>query len=45
MRLCVGDTAPDFTANDTTGEGLTLSQVWSAGTVILAFFPKAFTIA
>jgi len=38
-----GDTAPDFTAKDTDGKSLTLSQMVKDGTVIVAFFPKAFT--
>lgn len=38
-----GDVAPDFTAKDTEGKSVTLSQAVKDGTVILAFFPKAFT--
>jgi peroxiredoxin Q/BCP len=38
-----GDTAPDFTAKDTDGKSLTLSQMVKDGAVIVAFFPKAFT--
>ena len=39
----VGDVAPDFTAKDTDGKELKLSQMVKQGPVILAFFPKAFT--
>ncbi len=39
----VGDVAPDFTAKDTDGKSVTLSQMVKDGTVIVAFFPKAFT--
>ena len=39
----VGDAAPDFTAKDTDGNGITLSTMLKDGPVILAFFPKAFT--
>ena len=39
----VGDAAPDFTATDSDGQSLQLSQMVKQGTVILAFFPKAFT--
>jgi peroxiredoxin len=39
----VGDAAPDFTATDTEGKKLTLSEMLKDGPVILAFFPKAFT--
>jgi thioredoxin-dependent peroxiredoxin len=38
-----GDVAPDFTAKDTDGKSITLSQMVKDGTVIVAFFPKAFT--
>lgn len=38
-----GDVAPDFTATDTDGHTWTLSEMVKAGTVVLAFFPKAFT--
>jgi peroxiredoxin len=38
-----GDVAPDFTAKDTDGKSLTLSQMVKDGAVIVAFFPKAFT--
>ena len=39
----VGDVAPDFTAKVTDGKSITLSQAVKDGTVIVAFFPKAFT--
>jgi len=39
----VGEVAPDFTAKDTDGKSVTLSQAVKGGTVIVAFFPKAFT--
>ena len=39
----VGDVAPDFTVEDTSGKSYTLSQLVQQGPVILAFFPKAFT--
>jgi len=39
----VGDMAPDFTASDSDGQKLQLSQMLKAGPVIVAFFPKAFT--
>jgi len=39
----VGDVAPDFTAADTDGAKVQLSQMLKDGPVILAFFPKAFT--
>ncbi len=39
----VGDVAPDFTVADTEGASLTLSQMVEKGSVIVAFFPKAFT--
>ena len=38
-----GDVAPDFTAKDSDGKTVTLSQMVKDGTVIVAFFPKAFT--
>lgn len=38
-----GNVAPDFTAKDTDGKAVTLSQMVKEGTVIVAFFPKAFT--
>jgi peroxiredoxin len=39
----VGDVAPDFTATDSDRQAFQLSQAVKQGTVILAFFPKAFT--
>lgn len=39
----VGDLAPDFTVQDTEGQTLHLSDLVKEGTVIVAFFPKAFT--
>lgn len=39
----VGDVAPDFTLRDTDGVELTLSKLVEKGTVVVAFFPKAFT--
>jgi len=39
----VGDVAPDFTATDSNGKTHTLSEMVKDGTVIVAFFPKAFT--
>jgi peroxiredoxin len=39
----VGAIAPDFTAKDSEGQALTLSELVKSGPVVLAFFPKAFT--
>lgn len=39
----VGDRAPDFTLQDTTGKTVTLSTLLRDSPVILYFFPKAFT--
>jgi peroxiredoxin len=39
----VGAVAPDFTAQDTDGKSHTLSKTVKDETVVLAFFPKAFT--
>ena len=39
----IGQKAPDFTAVDTQGNTIQLSQLVKKGPVILAFFPKAFT--
>ena len=40
----VGDVAPDFTVKDIDGTELQLSKLVDSGeTVIVAFFPKAFT--
>jgi peroxiredoxin Q/BCP len=41
--LKVGDMAPDFTLNATTGPKVTLSDFRGKNTVVLAFFPAAFT--
>ncbi len=40
----VGQTAPDFTAVDTDGKTHTLSEAVKEGPVVLAFFPRAFTM-
>jgi peroxiredoxin len=42
-NLKVGDTAPDFTLNATTGGKVTLSELRGKYNVVLAFFPAAFT--
>jgi len=39
-----GSVAPDFTARDVHGNLLKLSEMVKTGTVVLAFFPKAFTL-
>jgi peroxiredoxin len=39
----VGDTIPDFVAMDTDGNRLELSKLVKDKTVVVAFFPKAFT--
>jgi len=41
--LKVGDMAPDFTLTATTGGKVTLSDFRGKNTVVLAFFPAAFT--
>ena len=41
--LKVGDTAPDFTLPSTTGDKVTLSSFRGKQSVVLAFFPAAFT--
>ena len=41
--LKVGDRAPDFTLSDEHGQQVTLSNLLAKGSVILAFFTKAFT--
>ena len=41
--LKVGDMAPDFTLTATTGEKVKLSDYRGKNTVVLAFFPAAFT--
>jgi peroxiredoxin len=42
-NLKVGDMAPDFTLPSTTGEKVTLSSFRGKNSVVLAFFPAAFT--
>lgn len=42
-QLEPGDLAPDFTATDTEGNELVLSDLVADAVVLLAFFPKAFT--
>lgn len=42
-HLKVGDTAPDFTLNATTGGKVTLSEFKGKSNVVVAFFPAAFT--
>lgn len=39
----VGETAPDFSAKDVDGAQVHLSEWVKQGTVILVFFPRAFT--
>lgn len=39
MTLAVGSTAPDFTAKDTNGDTISLSQ-FKGKTVVLYFYPK-----
>ena len=41
--LRVGDMAPDFTLPSTAGGKVTLSEFRGKKTVVLAFFPAAFT--
>ena len=38
-----GQVAPDFTATATDGRKVTLSELVKEKTVVVAFFPKAFT--
>ena len=40
----VGATAPDFSAQDTEGKSHSLSEMVKDRTVVVAFFPKAFTL-
>lgn len=42
-HLKVGDKAPDFTVRTTSGEPFTLSAQKGKNTVVVAFFPAAFT--
>ena len=42
-NLKVGDMAPDFTLPSTAGGKVTLSDFRGKKTVVLAFFPAAFT--
>lgn len=42
-HLKVGDMAPDFTLSATTGDDITLSDYRGKSTVVLGFFPAAFT--
>jgi peroxiredoxin len=41
--LAAGDVAPDFTADTTSGQPVTLSEFRGKKRVLLAFFPLAFT--
>lgn len=41
--LAAGDRAPDFTADSTSGQPVTLSSYQGTKRVLLAFFPLAFT--
>jgi len=43
MALSAGDTAPDFTKKDQSGESLTLSSLVAGQPVLLVFIPFAFT--
>jgi peroxiredoxin len=42
-HLKVGDMAPDFTLNSTQGGKVKLSDFRGKNTVVLAFYPAAFT--
>ena len=42
-RPGVGDKAPDFTLPGSAGKPVSLAELKGKGTVVLAFFPKAFT--
>jgi peroxiredoxin len=42
-NLKVGDMAPDFTLTATSGQKVKLSDLRGKKTVVLAFFPAAFT--
>src|SRR4051794_8405118 len=43
MTLKAGDKAPDFTLSDETGTPRTLSELLTAGPVVLFFYPAAMT--
>lgn len=43
MRVAVGDVAPDFSLSATNGKTEKLADYRGKKTVVLAFFPKAFT--
>jgi len=43
-KLRVGDVAPLFVASDTEGQSVDLARSIQAGPVVLAFFPRAFTV-
>ena len=42
-HLKIGDPAPDFTLPSTAGKPVTLSEFRGKKSVVLAFFPAAFT--
>ena len=42
-HLKVGDMAPDFSLPSTSGKPVKLSDYFGKSTVVLAFFPAAFT--
>jgi peroxiredoxin len=42
-HLKIGDTAPDFELNSTTGKKIKLSDYRGKKIVVVAFFPAAFT--
>ena len=42
-KLKVGDMAPDFTLNSTTGKPIHLADYRGKKNVVLAFYPLAFT--
>ncbi|MBX3378786.1 MAG: peroxiredoxin [Phycisphaeraceae bacterium] len=41
--LNIGDSAPDFTLNDETGNPVSLSSMLASGSVVLYFYPADFT--
>ena len=43
LKLKVGDTAPDFTLQDTAGKAVKLSEFRGKNNVVLAFYVFAFT--